>query len=131
MAFLEQCYRLKKLTLDGYTHPEVLATYPLADSICLYYAAALTKGGTALLDAWLTLTRAQMARNGSPQDVWARYEADLQRTDKLEIARSEVMIYGWWNSANHRLPHADRYLARSREFRKVFSRVKQHDCDEP
>ena len=48
----------------------------------------------------------------------------------IKHARMEVMTYGWWNSANHLLPHVNTHYRYEEEFEKLLIDI-ECDCDEP
>ena len=127
-AISESC-ALQKLTIIAYQYPDTLNSFVTADSLTAYYRAALIAGGDDLLAAWQTLNEMQKARNGNPQRMQNIYEQRYNSPLKLEYARLEVMLFGWWNHANHLIfhdEHSDYWPA----FEKLFIKL-DSECEEP
>jgi hypothetical protein len=48
----------------------------------------------------------------------------------MEYARLEIMKFGWWNSANHVIPHVNKSYNYAEEFKRLLIDV-DCECDEP
>lgn len=129
MDYVQKTCRLREYTALAFANPKVLLEYDLVDSTCVYFRDALIAGGEELLQAWAELNEMQKRQNADPQGVQLRYEREYYSAERMQHARDEVMIFGWWNSANRLLPHlnTDRHYD---EFEKLFTSV-NCDCDEP
>lgn len=130
ILFYESTCRLKEYTILAYNNPKILLEYDLVDSTCIYYRDALIAGGDQLIKAWLTLHKEQKSSNGSPENLQRRFDEMFYSDSKLEYARMEVMTYGWWNSANHMLPHINNSYDYQEEFEKLLIDV-ECECEEP
>lgn len=122
--------RLREYTILAYDNPKILLEYDLVDSTCIFYRDALIKGGEAMLEAWVKLNEVQKSNNGYPDQLQREFEAKYYSTDRLTYAREAIMVFGWWNNANHLLPHIDSYYNYDEEFGKLFIDV-ECECDEP
>ena len=130
IKFYELECRLKKYTIWGYLNPDTLMHYDMVDSVCTYYRNALIAGGNKMIDAWIKLNEMNKSRNGNPQRVQEIFEEKLNSSSRYEHARIEIMIFGWWNNANHLLPHDSISLSYEENFKRLLSDVKCV-CDEP
>lgn len=127
---LDESYELKVIAIKSYSHPEVLMENRFTEQ-CRDYAEALSSMDDELLLAtWKKLVEKQMAANGSPERVLAKYNSENASENRLKIARRELMTYGWWNCANHVIYHFEDDGTPQKEFEKLFSNVKSQ-CDEP
>ncbi len=122
--------RLREYTILAYDNPKILLEYDLVDSTCIFYRDALIKGGEAMLEAWVKLNEVQKSNNGYPDQLQREFEAKYYSDDRLTYAREAIMVFGWWNNANHLLPHIDSYYNYDEEFGKLFIDV-ECECDEP
>ena len=127
-AISESC-ALQKLTIIAYQYPDTLNSFDTTDSLTAYYRAALIAGGDDLLAAWQHLHEAKKANNANPQRMQNIYEQRYNSPLKLEYARLEVMLFGWWNHANNLIfhdEHSDYWPA----FEKLFIKL-DSECEEP
>jgi len=122
------CY-LRKLTIIAYENPDTLLQYKLVDSTCIYYRDALIAGGQDLLDAWAKLTESKKSTNADPSKLDREYWQMYNSGHRLDYALMEVMAFGWWNNANHLLPHIDPNYYYELEFERLFTDV-ECICDE-
>ena len=127
-AISESC-ALQKLTIIAYQYPDTLNSFGKSDSLTAYYRAALIAGGDDLLAAWQTLNEMQKARNGNPQRLQNIFDQRNNSPLKLEYARLEVMMFGWWNHANHLIFH-DEHSDYWPSFEKLFIKL-DRECEEP
>lgn len=127
-AITESC-ALQKLTIIAYEFPDTLNSFGKSDSLTDYYRAALIAGGADLLAAWQTLNEMQKARNGNPQRLQNIFEQRYNSPLQLEYARLEVMMFGWWNHANHLIYH-DEQNDYWTAFEKLFIKL-DSECEEP
>lgn len=130
IQFYESSCRLKEYTIQAYSNPKILLEYELVDSTCIYYRDALIAGGDQLIDAWFILHEKQKKNNGSPENLQRRFDTKYYSDNRLEYARMEIMTFGWWNNANHLLPHINPNYRYDEEFEKLFINV-VCECDEP
>ncbi|MCC7306589.1 MAG: hypothetical protein IT173_03420 [Acidobacteria bacterium] len=128
---MQEYYELSKITAQAYTDPNVINSYPRAESCKMKYAGPLIAGGEKLIEAWRRVNLDSQKRNADPkrlQDIWDQQNAS---PDRLKYARVETMAFGWWNCANALLPHDDAANdgTADAEYKKLFKRVRQR-CDE-
>ncbi len=118
---------LKKITVQAYENPKILMTFEKADSLSSYYRLALINGGDDLIAAWFQLNEFQKSQNGFPERLQQRFDEQLNSPLKLEYARLQVMMFGWWNHANHLIYHdtGENYF---NEFKKLFLNIEE-DCE--
>lgn len=128
---IETYYFLSKATLAGYTMPESLREYPYADSCKTKYAEPLIKGGDSLLKVWEILNIESRKNNGDPAGVKRRFESEKSSPDALKFAVVEVTTFGWWNCANALIDQGDNYEIKEKNFKRLFTRVRTIDCEEP
>ena len=95
----------------------------------MLFRSALIAGGDQLLKAWTVLNEIQKKRNGDPEGLQRRFERDYSSPDRLQIARIEVMMFGWWHHANALLPHIDED-GYEENFNRLLKDI-QCECDEP
>lgn len=130
IKYLESTCELSRLTILGYSNPDTLKYFETADDTCNFYSNALIKGNVILLDAWLSWHRAKMIQNGNPESWERKFLLKFNSPYAIEYARLELMQFGWWNSANHTLPHIEQSINFSKEFEKLFIET-DCECDIP
>lgn len=131
LNFLELTYQLKKVEFDAINgNRDGLMLHFQDNPTVKLYSEALAKGGKDLLNAYEHLTKEQMKNNASPDHVWNEYLRNIKSAQAQELAFKRVLIYGWWNSVNHLLPHINYDGTQFEEFKKIFSKVETVDCDE-
>jgi hypothetical protein len=128
---MEQSYRAKRITIEAYKNPKVLAGYKFADVCVQKYAAPLINGGDDLLKIWLTVNEESRAKNGSPENVKMIFDEQMKSPDNLKFARVEVMSFGWWNCVNEFTEYVEHDGKAQTEFKKLFRRNRTIECDEP
>lgn len=114
----------------AYTNPDSLLKYDLVDSTCIYYRNALIAGGSTMIEAWVQLNEEQKSENGDPENVQKEFDAKYFSPQYLDYARIDLMIFGWWNHANHLLPHINPSYDYSKEFERLLI-DHECECDEP
>lgn len=127
--YISTC-RLKEYTMLAYDNPKILLEYDLVDSTCMYYRDALIKGGEAMLKAWAKLNEVLKSNNGYPDQLQREFEEKYNSDNRLTYAKEAIMVFGWWNNANHLLPHIDFSYNYREEFEKFLNNV-ECECDEP
>ncbi len=114
-------YVLKKLAIRAYANPELLRT-SIYDSVGSYYVNALTSGDTtALLTAWQQLNEEQKKSSGLPEKLDEVFRQNYNSANRLQIAKVELMAYGWWNHVKPTVPYIARTQQMETEFKKLFS----------
>lgn len=128
---LGQMHELSRLTAIAYTRPEVINGYPRAESCKLKYAGPIIQGGEALVDAWREVNLASQKVNADPKRLQDRFDTQNASPDRMKFALLETMAFGWWNCAIISIdrPKSLENGAADREFRKLFTRVKE-TCEE-
>ena len=130
IAALKADYMAKKLTAMSYKNPQLLKSFQVYSHSCDNYIEALTEGGSKLLKEWEKLIEMKKAQNASPERIQKEYEDKLSSPKKLEHARIDLMLFGFWNCANHTTPKIENQWEIGEEFKKLFTDVKC-DCDMP
>lgn len=130
IEFYKSSAKLIEITILAYTNPEVLLDYDLVDSTCIYYRDALIAGNQDMLDAWIKLNEIKKSKNGNPELVQRKFDEKYNSQNRLEYARIDIMQFGWWNNANHLLPHINEEQSFFEELKKVFVEI-DYDCLEP
>lgn len=125
-----QC-ELERITILAYQYPDSLVKYTEATGLCGQYSRPLAAGGEQMLEAWRQLIIRQMEKNGDPNRLFNRYQAERRSADSLDYARMELMTFGWWNCVNRTIPYmSDDYLMYV-AFRKLFARKPKCKCADP
>ncbi|AFD09266.1 hypothetical protein [Solitalea canadensis] len=127
---IEECYKLKAVTIKAYNHPEVLKEYSQGPGECQKYADALIAGGDKMLAVWKEMEETQCKTNASPQNCVDRFMNLYNSSQKMEYAKIRLMAFGWWNCNNQQIPYLSRDVKMEEEFQKLFKNVK-FECDEP
>ncbi|MDG1333268.1 MAG: hypothetical protein P8P74_13115 [Crocinitomicaceae bacterium] len=122
----ERC-ALKMLTIIAYDNPDTLMSFATNDPQVNLFRNGLIKGGDTLVEAWREVVRIQKSRNARPERIQAEFEEQFNSPEKLEYAQLAVMMFGWWNHANHIIyTTPTEYYAG--QFELLFSKVEE-DCD--
>ena len=130
LAELEGSYQLRKITIEAYKDPQVLLNNQFTN-YCKQYAEALSSNdSTKRLSTWKKLAEEQKEKNGNPEFFMKNFQEKFNSANKLVYAKIELMAFGWWNCANHQIPHIDRDGGMEEEFNKLFTNIKSA-CDEP
>lgn len=128
---LEQVYQLSRASILGYENPARLKDVKFAGACVQKYAEPLIKGGGDLLAAWLMVNEDSRKRNASPERIKSIYEQEYNSPERMQYARNEVMTYGWWNCVNALINREQDGNRHEKEFRKLFVKTREIDCDEP
>lgn len=128
---LEQVYQLSRASILGYENPARLKDVKFAGACVQKYAEPLINGDDDLLVAWLSVNEDSRERNVSPERVKRIYEQEYNSPERMQYARNEVMTYGWWNCVNALIDRDQDENRHEKEFRKLFVKTKEIDCDEP
>jgi hypothetical protein len=130
---LDQYYALARATITAYTKPTILRAYAGAPSCKIRFAEAIIAGDDALLKTWRIVTEDSKSKNSDPDRLQRIFDEQMASPDRLKFALIDVMSFGWWNCANQFIEYdtTDDVEVREREFRKLFTRVREVQCDEP
>lgn len=131
LRYLKETADLKKVQKQAKKETERLIAAVKANTQARKYAEALYKGGDDLLEAYEHVIKEQMKSNSTPEYLQYNYETTMERADRLDRAFDYVLVYGWWNSANHSVHHINYDGTQMKQFRKLFIKVDTVDCDEP
>jgi hypothetical protein len=121
---------LREYTILAYSNPDTLLHYDLVDENCIYYRDVLIAGGQKLIDAWVKYKDDWVEKNGYVERNQKKFDKEFNSPRREDYARLELMLYGWWNSANHILPHVNSTYNYAEEFERLFITV-DCECDEP
>lgn len=130
IRYLEETAALKKVEKNAKQDVQSLITAVKEGTDARQYAVALSKGGDALLEAYKQVVKGQMKNNSTPEYLWYNYQTTMERDDRLDLAFDYVLVYGWWNSANHLVHHITYDGKQMEQFQKLFVKVDTLDCDE-
>ncbi|MBA2379530.1 MAG: hypothetical protein H0V76_08140 [Blastocatellia bacterium] len=129
---LDEFYRLSSVTARAYREPAVLRSYEGAAACKKQFAEPIIAGGESLIKAWEAVNNASRAVNADPERLKREFEQQKASPDRLKFALVETMSFGWWNCANNERPyHEPDHEAHDREFKKLFTKIKELGCDEP
>lgn len=131
LAELKQVYDLSRLTIQGHKNPKILNELVGSDECKKKYAVPLIAGGNILLRAWRTLNEEHRSKNGDPDRLRRVFDEQYASPNRMKYALVEVMTFGWWNCANKAIKYVEYDGSQEREFRKLFIRVRNVQCDEP
>lgn len=130
ITFYKSIRKLSLFTILAHSNPDTLLHYSPVDSTTIFYRDALIAGGETMLKAWVKLNEYKKSINGSPDRVQEKFDKQYNSPDRLKYAKVDLMTFGWFNNANHQLPHIDQSYIFNPEFERLFIEV---DCqyDEP
>lgn len=130
---LEQVYGFYRTQLLAYKTPEVLRDYPGAESCKAKFAEPLIKRDESLLKAWLDVNMDSRSKNGDPDRLKREFDAKMDSPDKIKFAIVEVMGFGWGNCVNDLIERDEGASNGGHDgaFRKLFTRVRDVNCDIP
>lgn len=128
---LDASYRLKRITLLAHSKPITLYYGNNHEECFSQWGRPVIEGGEALLEAWRRLTDEQKKKNASPDGVEARYRSRYDSPQRDKWALVEVLGFGWWNCVNESIPYVENDGTAEEEFKKLFTKVEDVECDEP
>ncbi len=126
---LEQDYKLARASVQAYQNPKALREVTFAPACVKKFAPPLIAGGDDLLRIWREVNIDSRKKNASPEGVRRNFEAQLASADKFKFAEVEVITFGWWNCVNATIERGDENQLPSKNFWKLFRRVKKIGCD--
>ncbi len=127
--FMETC-KIRELTILAYSDPNTLNRVSLDSNKCDVYREGLIEGGEKLLNAWTKMNEIQKSKNADPNHIQMQFENEYYSDKPLEYARLRVMMFGWWNCANHNSFHIDTTINFEKEFTRLFEKT-ECECMEP
>ena len=128
---LAQVYQLSRASILGYENPARLKDVEFAGACIEKYAEPLIKGGDDLLGAWRMRHENGLKQHGNPAALQKEFDEQLASPERMRYARIDVMTYGWWNCVNALIDRESDSSQNDREFRKMFTKTKTIECDEP
>jgi hypothetical protein len=128
-----QLYQLVRTTMAAYTDPTVIRNYKGAEACKLNFGEPIIAGGQDLIAAWRKVNLDSRSKNADPGRLQRRFDEQNASPDRLKFALVETMTFGWWNCANAGIKRSDVSMSDrpTKEFKKLFLRVKTLGCDEP
>ncbi len=128
---LREVYELSRASILGYQDAARLKEVKFAGACVEKYAEPLQMGGDDLLTTWRTLNEESRKRNASPEQVKARFDEEYNAPERMQYAQNEVMTYGWWNCVNALIDREPDYQQIEKEYKKLFIKTRQLECEEP
>ena len=128
---LERVYQLSRASILGYKNPTRLKDVKFAGACVAKYAEPLENGGDELLAAWRSVNEETRKNNGDPNRIKRLFDEQSASPEKFRYAQMEVMSFGWWNCVNSLIDRENNSDQSVREFKKMFSKTKTIECDEP
>lgn len=126
---LDEQYRAKKLTMQGYTNPGLLlgSSYPAS---CKFYIRGLaTHNDTLTRQTWQQLVREQQRTNSVPESLQRRFEQEAADPNWRQHAQVALLGFGWWNCVNEALDYVEPTARMRRRYEELFTHVKS-ECEE-
>jgi len=128
---LEEVYLLSRASILGYDDPARLKDVKFAGACVQKYAEPLIKGGDDLLAAWLSVNENSRKQNASPERIENIYNEQFNSPERMQYAQIEVMTFGWWNCVNALIDRESNEPQSEKEFKKLFVKTKEIECEEP
>lgn len=130
---LDQVYRHQRTKALAYTDPKVLRDYPAAPACKAKYVEPLIARDDSLLKVWLDVNMNSRSNNADPGRLKRIFDEQMASPDRIKFAVVEVMGFGWGNCANAEIERDEGASngSHGKEFRKLFTRVRTIDCEEP
>lgn len=122
---------LARASVMAYQNPEALKSVTYADACVQRFAPPLIAGGDQFLNLWREINLESRRKNSDPERVRRDFEAQLASADRFKYAQVEVLTFGWWNCVNEFLDRGDDYEVMAKNYRKLFTKVREINCDEP
>jgi hypothetical protein len=134
----EQLYKKYKIVYEAYLtdNMQVLKEFDKKDKLLNLYADALINGGADLLSAWEHFIELQISKHGSPESRRTIYHEQLNSENKFKHAKIDLLTFGWGNCANEYIDHfggsrGEKWSKHNEEYRKLFTSIKEIECDMP
>lgn len=128
---LEQQLALARSAVLAYTQPNELKKLTFADKCVQRFADPLIAGGDDLLNLWRTVNEDSRRKNADPDRVRSEFEEQMASPDRIKYAQVETITFGWWNCVNEYVDRGDDYEVMAKNYRKLFTKVREIRCDEP
>lgn len=128
---LEQQLEQARSAVLAYSQPAELKKLTFADACVQKFADPLIKGGDDLLNIWRVVNEDSRQKNADPERLRRRFETELASDDRLKYAQVEVITFGWWNCVNRFVDRGDDYDIMSKNYKKLFKKIRRFDCEEP
>jgi hypothetical protein len=130
---MEQDYRAKKLTIQGFANPAVLLATSYSGDCAKYAQGLAAQNDSLILRDWKSLIQERVARNkklGSTTDyATPRFQQEAATANWQQYAKIELLTYGWWNCVNSSIQRVAPTAKMYQEFDKLFTDVKS-ECDD-
>jgi hypothetical protein len=126
---LEKKYILERLTFQAFENPSVLMNLKFADACLEKFANPLIAGDERLLRIWRESNEQGRKTSAYAEDIRKYFEERMASPDKIKYARDEVLKDGWWNCVRAVIDPGDDSSLTSKNFWKLFRRVKTLGCD--
>jgi hypothetical protein len=129
---IEQLYKLFNIKCEVLLmdNMKALREFDKNDECLNFYATALIQGGDSLLSAWEHLTKLQASKNASPESIWSIYHEQRESENKFQYAKIQLLTFGWNNCAVEHINYFDDSKG-WKEFKKLFTSIKEIHCNEP
>jgi hypothetical protein len=127
----EKSYELHTIAYKAYTDPKSLEQFKVNDSCVIRHKNAVIAGGDSLLNDWKKLVLFDATKNGSPEELIAKYKAELMTNEKFEYAKVYIITFGWWNCAVHCIDYTTNKITREDAMsviNKMFISTKTIGC---
>jgi hypothetical protein len=128
---LEQQLALARNAVLAYTKPAELKKLTFADKCVGKFADPLIAGGDDLLNIWRAVNEDSRRKNADPERLRREFEAQSASSERIKYAQVEVITFGWWNCVNEFIDRGDDYGVMEKNYRKLFTKIKEINCDEP
>lgn len=128
---LEQQLELARSAILAYTKPAEMKKLTFADKCVQKFANPLIAGGDDLLNLWRAVNEDLRRKNADPDRVRRDFEAQSASPDRFKYAQVEVITFGWWNCVNEYVDRGDDYEVMAKNYNKLFTKVREINCDEP
>ena len=128
---MEQTYNLYMIEYKAYLDDdmEALKDFDKNDECLTLYSDALIKGGDTLLSAWESSIKLHAEKFSNPR-VLAEYMEQKDSDNKFNHAKIWLLAFAWGNCAVKYIDWFDSSKGR-KEFEKLFTSVKEIQCNEP
>lgn len=128
---LGQQLALAKSSVLAYSNPSAMRDVKFGEACFARFADPVISGGDSMLAAWKNLNIEMRKRNGDPENVRRQYESRLASAQKFDYAKVDLVTFGWWNCVNEFVDRGDDWAVMSKNYDKLFVRVREYNCEEP